>query len=213
MTGRRIILLAVLSVVAVIFVACSTEEPAGQISDFNRLAIWMQGLYSSHDQSVEDSSYFDIRLAMVRIWPDRTDGVWLYVEQAAASSMAQPYRQRVYHLIKTDSVTYRSDVFTLEEPLRFAGAWRESDPMVALSPDSLAEKAGCGITLHKESDSAYVGTTVDKACLNDWGEATYATSEVRVTPSTLFSWDRGWNDKDEQVWGAEKGGYVFRRVM
>ncbi len=211
---KRTILLTVMALVAVSFAACTTDEPAEpEISNFNRLAIWMQGLYSSHDQSIADSSYFDIRLAMVRIWSDRTDGVWLYVEQAAASSMERPYRQRVYHLTQTDSVTFRSDVFTFEEPLRFAGVWKEASAMVALNPDSLTETTGCGIVLHKDSDSVYVGATVDKGCLNDWGEATYATSEVRITPSVLFSWDRGWNDKDEQVWGAEKGGYEFKRVM
>lgn len=27
----------------------------------------------------------------------------------------------------------------------------------------------------------------------------------------MLSWDRGWNDAGEQVWGAEKGGYHFER--
>jgi hypothetical protein len=25
----------------------------------------------------------------------------------------------------------------------------------------------------------------------------------------MVSWDRGYNDEGEQVWGAEKGGYRF----
>jgi hypothetical protein len=25
----------------------------------------------------------------------------------------------------------------------------------------------------------------------------------------LLSWDQGFNDKKEQVWGATKGGYAF----
>ena len=28
----------------------------------------------------------------------------------------------------------------------------------------------------------------------------------------IVSWDRGWNDDGEQVWGAEISGYVFMRV-
>ena len=27
----------------------------------------------------------------------------------------------------------------------------------------------------------------------------------------MTSWDRGWNDAGEQVWGAEDAGYVFLR--
>jgi hypothetical protein len=25
----------------------------------------------------------------------------------------------------------------------------------------------------------------------------------------ILSWDRGWDKEDNQVWGAEKGGYEF----
>jgi CpeT protein len=25
----------------------------------------------------------------------------------------------------------------------------------------------------------------------------------------LLSWDRGWDVNGKQVWGAEKGGYIF----
>jgi hypothetical protein len=32
---------------------------------------------------------------------------------------------------------------------------------------------------------------------------------VTIWPDRLISWDRGWNDKGQQVWGAEKGGYIF----
>jgi CpeT protein len=32
---------------------------------------------------------------------------------------------------------------------------------------------------------------------------------VEIFADRLASWDRGWNKEDKQVWGAEKGGYVF----
>ena len=28
----------------------------------------------------------------------------------------------------------------------------------------------------------------------------------------LVSWDRGWNAEHEQVWGSEKGGYIFDKI-
>jgi hypothetical protein len=30
-----------------------------------------------------------------------------------------------------------------------------------------------------------------------------------VGPNGMVSWDRGYNDAGQQVWGAEKGGYEF----
>jgi len=32
---------------------------------------------------------------MVQIWEERTDGYWLYVEQAIAGYQDKPYRQRI----------------------------------------------------------------------------------------------------------------------
>jgi hypothetical protein len=28
----------------------------------------------------------------------------------------------------------------------------------------------------------------------------------------LASWDRGFDSTDNQVWGAEKGGYIFKKL-
>ena len=36
-----------------------------------------------------------------------------------------------------------------------------------------------------------------------------ATSEVVVSPGRIESWDRGFDAEGAQVWGAEKGAYVF----
>jgi hypothetical protein len=176
------------------------------------LAIWLTGSFSSEQQSLRDSTYFDIRLHMVPIWRDRSDGPWLYVEQAAASALDQPYRQRVYRLSLIDDTTFRSAVYSLEEPLRFAGAWSGETPLAEISPDSLMEREGCAITLHPEGDSVFVGGTRDKSCASTLRGARYATSEVRLTRFQLYSWDRGFDSTGVQVWGAENGGYVFDRI-
>ncbi len=58
-------------------------------------------------------------------------------------------------------------------------------------------------------NAVFKGETKKGACLNSWGKAAYATSEVEISKNQVISWDRGWNEKDEYVWGAEKAGYVF----
>lgn len=69
----------------------STIDP-----DMFELLEWMTGHFSSREQAAADSAYYDIRLHMVPIWPDRKDGHWLYVEQLMVGRT--PYRQRVYHV-------------------------------------------------------------------------------------------------------------------
>ena len=57
----------------------------------------------------------------------------------------------------------------------------------------------------------FTGSTQGKSCNSELRGATYATSEVIIGNGFIESWDRGFNEKDEQVWGAEKGGYIFER--
>lgn len=183
-----------------------------RVSDLDRLATMMTGSFTSEAQAAADTNFFDIRLEMKPIWQHRTDGVWLYVEQAAAQALDKPYRQRVYHVTEQEDGSFKSAVFTMDKPLRFAGAWREIHPLAALTPDSLEEKTGCAVFLKKQKDGSFYGSTVEQGCISVHRGASYATSEVTVTEDGIISWDRGFNNKGEQVWGSEHGGYIFRKT-
>ncbi len=179
--------------------------------EFNRLIEWMTGSFSSQAQAAADSAYFDIHLHMVPVWQDLPDGVWLYVEQAASWSLGKPYRQRVYHVKPEGAGLFRSDVYEMDSPLRFAGDWKKDTPLATLGPDSLRLREGCSILLEAKGDS-YVGSTNETDCQSSLRGASYATSEVVITAKGLESWDRGFDATGKQVWGAEKGAYIFLRV-
>ena len=100
----------------------------------------MCGSFSSQEQAAADPDFSDIRLHMVRIWPERDDGYWLYVEQAAASSLDRPYRQRVYRLTRVDESTFESAVFELDDPLQYAGEWKKSYALDGLTPKALKRR-------------------------------------------------------------------------
>ncbi len=178
-------------------------------NDLDELKSRMVGAFSSEMQSKSDSDYFNIHLHMAAIWPDRKDGYWLYVEQAVAQALKKPYRQRIYHVYKQDDETLVSKVFEINTPLRFAGAWSNTDLLKGLTTDSLIDRQGCAIFLHKDKDGNFSGSTPGKECLSSLRGATYATSEVVIYADKLVSWDRGWDKDGKQVWGAEKGGYQF----
>ncbi len=93
--------------------------------DLERLATFMAGDFSSEAQAKADTEYRDIRLAMARIWTDRADGPWLYVEQAMASALDNPYRQRVYRLEHTGGDVFQSHVYALKEPAKAVGAGKD----------------------------------------------------------------------------------------
>lgn len=104
----------------------ASDAPAEADSDEGaaRLATLMTGHFSSAAQAAADTAnYFDIRLHVARVWTARADGPWLYVEQAAAETPGEPYRQRVYRLSRRADGAYESAVYTLPDPpLHFPGA-------------------------------------------------------------------------------------------
>ena len=172
----------------------------------------MTGSFTSTTQSEAlPDDFFDIHLYMQPIWTGRRDGIWLYVEQAAASNLERPYRQRVYHLHAT-SEGPRSDVYELPgDPLRFAGAWRTPERLDEVERDELVERSGCSIFLRRSGD-AFEGATRGDGCSSSLAGAAYATSEVTITRDVLTSWDRGFDATGEQVWGATAGAYEFVRL-
>ncbi|MEM1422784.1 MAG: chromophore lyase CpcT/CpeT [Planctomycetota bacterium] len=203
-------------VVATVAGCTSAEKRAAAARDAEaeRLATYLTGAFSSEAQAASEPAgeYFDIRMFSVRIWEDREDGPWLYVEQAQAGRLATPYRQRVYQIdIGTDSVL-RSAIHTLPgNAMSYAGWWRTPERFDALTPEDIAILDGCTVYLTAQGE-AFVGGTVGNDCANDFRDAAYMTSEMTLFPDALVTWDRGWDVADEQAWGPTGGGYVFARV-
>ncbi len=178
-------------------------------SELLQVAKLMQGEFSSEKQAKNDSDFYDIRLKILPIWKERTDAIWFYVEQAVASMLDKPYRQRVYRLTEISKDSFESAVYTLDNPLRFV---KHVELLQDLNPDSLSLKDGCSVFLKKVGKKQYEGGTGVKTCASDMRGASYASSIVTLTPKYLLSWDRGYNKEGEQVWGAERGGYMFRKI-
>ena len=177
--------------------------------DLKTIYGYMAGEFSSEAQATRDSTFYHVNLRMVPIWPKSKDGYWLYVEQSVATAPDKPYRQRVYHLTLEDDTTILSQVYEIRNPTQYVGAWKDQEKLDKLSADSLINRQGCGIYLHKVDKETFSGSTPGKQCLSSLRGAKYATSQVVIHPDTIVSWDRGWDIYDKQVWGAVMGGYMF----
>ena len=182
------------------------------MSDLEKLATWMAGTFSSAVQAAEDPEFFDLSLHVSPIWPDRTDGHWFYVEQAVSAYQDRPYRQRVFRVRELAPGLFENQVFALPDPFAVVGAWLTDDPLTGLGPDDLTERDGCAILLRRHGEN-FVGSTIATLCTSTLRDASYATSEVVVTPEGVVSWDRGFARAGSQVWGTTKGGNVFDRIV
>lgn len=181
-------------------------------SDLQQLVEYMTGDFSSLAQSQRDSDFFDIRLHIRPIWTADKANHWLYVEQATATAESKPYRQRVYKVESDGSGGFKSIVYTLSDPAAWAGKYKTPKAFNDLKPEALSLREGCTVFLKKQKDGAFVGATQGVGCESTLRGAKYAASSVTITPTMLRSWDQGFNEKGEQVWGATKGGYEFIKM-
>ena len=215
---RMTVIRALLAGMALLLVAPAGGRAWAGGDDYAELCRWLTGLFSSEKQARDDPQMFDIRLTMTRIWPERDDGYWLYVEQARADAVDAPYRQRVYQVVDLGSGEFESRVYTLpgadiqETIRRFAGAGKDPSKLADVTPADLKLREGCSIYLKRDADGCFSGSTRGRGCPSSREGASYVTSEVRLSSDVLESWDRGWDESGKQVWGSVQGGYVFRRV-
>lgn len=186
--------------------------PASGAQTLEDLVTLMSGSFSSAAQAEEDARFYDIRLQMRRVWPEREDGYWLYVEQAAAGSLDKPYRQRFYRVYEAEPGWFVSAVYEMDEPLQYAGAHADLSLLGELTPEDLSIKAGCELALSEQEDGSFAGETDWETCPSQLRGASFATSEVTITADRLESWDRGWSAEGEQVWGSEAGAYRFDKL-
>lgn len=195
----------------------ASDSAAAARAEVEQLADWLEGSFSSQAQAQSDPSYFDIRLRMGRIWAERTDGPWLYVEQARADMPDRPYRQRVYRLSRRSDGRLLSAIYTLPEPVsRFAGALDQDGAAIfaTVSPEQLTLLDGCTVVLTWDAAARrYIGGTEGQGCASTREGARYTTSQIELAEGVLVSWDRGFDDAGQQVWGATAGGYRFERIQ
>ncbi len=217
MTSSRPLTSPAAPLLALLMAGCGVEtssntSPPPIPAEVDRLADWLSGSFDSSRQAAgESSAFLDITLNACRIWPDRTDGRWVYVEQAKTESADDPYRQRIYRLRVDDQAELISEVFTFPSGSTPAGgSWRDPASLNAVDPFMLVPRDGCTVHLKLDVD-VFSGGTRGTGCESSLNGAVYATSEVEITANRISSWDRGFDAEDRQTWGSEAGPYIFIR--
>lgn len=207
-------ILLVCAATALIISGCRTGQnlqKSIEDADLLKFSSVLIGSYSSKDQAMMDTNYFDISLSMTRIWEDRSDAVWLYVEQALAAKKEKPYRQRVYKLEHPAKNKFTSEIYTIKNQQELIGLQNDAGKRKLLTHDLIEMKEGCTVVLYI-TKGIYSGGTEGKNCSSDLRGAKYATTKIMLKKGLLESWDQGFDESGKQVWGPEKGAYKFVKL-
>jgi hypothetical protein len=174
------------------------------------------GRFSSEAQHARDPAYDWAEARVVRIWPERNDGIWLYQEQAIVNTpgltpeqaRARPYFQFVARVTQQLPGVLRRDNYRVLDGAKWLGMG-DGDPRLArLSPADLAP-ASCHNRLERVAEGVYTGRT--ESCANAYKGAAWMQSLSVATRDMYVNWDRGFDAQGSRVWGPERGGYVFLR--
>lgn len=190
--------------------AASMTAQSKKSKSLDALQDLMRGHYTSEAQAKADTAnYYNISLRMTPIWKGR--GHYLYVEQAIATKLDKPYRVRIYRLAEKDG-KFISEVYTLKNEKDWIGKWATPEAFDAMPIADIELKQGCEVVLEKTGKDTYSGSTGKGTCPSELRGASYATSVVTISKGKIVSWDQGFDKDGKQVWGAEKGGYIFLKL-
>jgi hypothetical protein len=189
-----------------------TTGVATETSAVEHLTVLLTGTFSNASQARSDQNFRDVSLHIAPIWTDRTDGPWLYFEQALTDAPEHPYRQFIYQLATRNDDAIEMRIFELPDPVAATGAWKDPARLARLIPANLSTHEGCTLLLRQQPDGSFKGGTEGQGCANTLRGASYSTTETTIARQQLMIWERGYNAAGTQVWGSIHGGYIFTRV-
>lgn len=195
----------------------TTSSAFAQITDVTReFANLTAGSFTTAAQAKDDAAYAEVEAEVVRIWPDRTDGIWMYQEQAIISyegkgspeAKSRPYFQRIFRLMTTGDKILVRENYELADPSVAVGAYKDPAKLASITPKDLI-LGGCANRIERVAKGYWRANIT--TCANTYKDATHMTSLSVYTDDTLANWDRGFDANGKVVWGPEGGGYIFKR--
>ena len=177
-----------------------------------RCARWMEGSFVNTDQS-RDRGEPEYRLHQVRIWPERTDGIWMYSELDSPASPDRSIQQSVLRL--NDDLEGGIVIESYELPGdsgMYRGDWRVPTRFDSVDQFNLEPKGGCSIQLRQDRDGGLSGSGGGDRCASTLPGSTYQSTRITIGPLGLTLWLKGYDSTGKQVFGPGEAGWTMNRV-
>jgi CpeT protein len=184
-------------------------------TDLITLCQWMAGDFSNRQQSIDYPQQFAHIHIFFRPLPfDFFNAIGFYSEQVYDHDLWTPYRQGMHRVVDRADDIYIEN-YSLIDPIRFAGAARESSILNTITAQDIQRRHHCSMVFHREDEMFRGNVEPGNQCLIEKkGCMTYLISEVEITETTWLSLDRGMDlNTHEQVWGSTSGHLQFEKCQ
>ncbi len=171
---------------------------------------YLVGTMDTSAQAATNSDVANVQMTTCRVTVENQDeaGIFLYQEQAVASNLSAPYRQRFLRIAPTDDDRVESLAFKPIEPENWIGLCDRAPEARAIAIADLDDPL-CSVILQREGNF-YRGETPAGGCPANFRGAVRITNTIILTETTMETWDRGFDAQGNQVWGADDESYQFR---
>jgi hypothetical protein len=181
-------------------------------NNLQQLAEILPGSYDNSQQhQAFPKDFHHLRLEVQRIWSDRDDAVWLYVEQALYDLPEAPHHQWVYKIFRGERDTLIGEIYSLENASTAIRKGHDKAFWKEQHPNQLSLRQGCAIRFVRRCNGYFVGSTHGSACSSPVDRADFIQSQVAVSLDALKLWEQGFDAGGKKVWGPDKGAYLFDR--
>jgi len=188
-------------------------------ANFELLLTRMCGSFSSKDHADTTTNQYivDVRLHMAQIWKTRNVGeniYWLYVEQAYADDLENPYRQRIYRVILDPNGKMYDEIYSISNASTFKHGYLDVSVFDNLTTSGLTLKTDCGLTFTLNNSNIFDASTLGNGCpatIPGLPQVKYITSVVTLADNYLTSWDRGYSTSGAWLLGPD-WPYIFNKI-
>ena len=167
----------------------------------------------------EDSTTIQVQMTTCRVRvAGEHNSIFLYQEQGLVGKLDRPYRQRFLEITTEEDTkdTENTDselVYSLSYKPENLSQWVnfcDRDLVKRVASQEQLGKLVCRVTL-KPLLNVYAGKTASGGCPATFRGAVKITNRIVLHQEGMDTWDRGFDESVNQVWGARDRAYQFRR--
>lgn len=170
-----------------------------QISEnLEQFVTWISGSFALSTEAKTGAH----SLCASRIWEDKANGAWVYLEHQPADS-TNKLIQSIYFVSEITEDEFSLDRYDLKVPDPQRGSCEKPELFVGLTPFDLYYKKGCTIFINYDGFQ-YAGVSNAGHCVNKSNEIGYIVTDFVLTVNDLTILDKRYNQDDEETELEEK---------
>lgn len=190
---------------------CGTVEqgptklfPSGLSTEVLAVSRQLNGNFTNLAQAQRDSEYAPLALHLRRIWPERTDACWIYMELTPARAALEPVCQRVLRVFNSAGQVRCEPNSLPGDGHAYIGAWGDPALFAQTTPEMLAPLEACAFVLISSGADQYSGSVPQFPC-GAAGSGATISCELRVVPGRIEAQGRFMNAAGAPT-GTQLGG-------